>query len=89
MNFKTIMMKKSEIQKEADEILEAVKNLMKENELDYVQSWWLSPRNCNLKSNLKMPQITSRLKLLVKHGKLIIDKKYTSTSKGTRYRISV
>lgn len=81
------MKSKQEIQKEADEIYEAILHLMKSEGTDYVKSWWLNPRNTNLESKLSTQEINQRCRLLVKQEKLMIDHTKTSTSNGTRYKL--
>lgn len=81
-------MKKEEIQKQADEIFAVIKHMIENSDVDYVQSWWINPQNCYLSSGLKTPQINQRCKLLIKQGKLQIDKANTSTSCGTSYKLT-
>lgn len=82
------MKTKDKIQKEAEEIYFAIKQVMEKSGYDYCQSWWLNTRNFDLKSKLKTPQINQRCKLLIKQGYLTIDKNTTSTSTGTSYRLT-
>jgi len=82
------MKTKNEINDEAKEIYFAIKELMNKHNVNYAQSWWLNPRNFNLKSRLKTPQVVQRCKLLIKQGYLIIDKSNTSTSSGTSYKLT-
>lgn len=79
-------MTKQEIQKEADLIFKYLLETARQMKTNHVQSWWLNKRNCP-ELWKETPVINRRLKLLVKQGKLKIDEKNTSTSKGTSYII--
>lgn len=77
-----------QINKEAIEIYNAIKQIMKESNCNYCQSWWLNSKNFDLKSKLSTPKINQRCKLLVKQGYLYIDKENTSTSQGVCYKLT-
>lgn len=73
---------------EAIEIYAAIKQVMKEMNCDFCQSWWINSKNFSLKSGLSTAKINQRCKLLVKQGYLTIDKSKTSTSTGVCYRLT-
>lgn len=77
-----------QINLEALEIYNAIKQVMKETKYDFCQSWWLNSRNFDLRSKLKTPEINRRAHLLVKQGYLTIDKSRTSSSTGTCYQLT-
>lgn len=80
------MKQQSEIQSEADLVYKYALQVAKEQGRSYVQSWWLNRRNCP-ELWMDTPKINRRLMLLVRQGKLSIDRANTSTSQGTCYRI--
>jgi len=83
------MKTRQEIQKEANEIYFAIKEIIMLNDgRNSCQSWWLNTRNFDLKSKLKTPQIVQRCKLLVKQGYLTIDKNNTASHKGTCFKLT-
>lgn len=81
------MKTKEQINTEAQEIYLAIKLLVELSGKNNVQSWWLNTINYDLKSKLKTSEINRRAKLLVKQGLIEIDKKNTSTSTGTCYKL--
>lgn len=76
----------SEIKEEALIVLKFAEEECKSQGTNYTQSWWLNKRNCP-ELNMETSKINSRLKLLVKEGKIEVDEKFTSKSTGTRYII--
>lgn len=80
--------KNSEISKEVKEVYFAIIQIMRENDYDHCQSWWLNTKNFDLKSKLSTRKINQRASVLVKQGYLVIDKKNTSTSQGVCYKLT-
>jgi hypothetical protein len=70
------------------EIYAAIKKTMEDLNTDHCQSWWLNPRNYDLKSKLPTRIINQRAKMLVKQGYLTIDSRFTSVSTGTSYKLT-
>jgi hypothetical protein len=82
------MNKKLQIRNEANVVYWAIQELMKIQEVDYCQSWWLNTRNFTFKTEMSTQKINQRAKLLVKEGYLKIDSNRTSTSTGTCYQLT-
>lgn len=80
------MKQQAKIQSEADLVYKYALQVAKEMDKPYVQSWWLNKRNCP-ELWMDTPKINRRLMLLVRQGKLSVDRANTSTSTGTCYRI--
>lgn len=82
------MSNKTEILKEAELVYFGIKKQMKNMGLDYCQSWWLTPLNFAFEYPIPTKVIVRRAKLLERMGYLKIDKVGTSTSQGTRFRLT-
>ena len=82
-------MNKKQINKEIDEVYSAIKAEIESRTENYCQSWWLTSKwGGRLKNKYSTPKLNRRAKVLVKEGYLSINKKDTSTSKGTSYLLT-
>lgn len=69
-------------------VYRTIQDIMILQDTYHIQSWWLNSKNCRQLRHLTRNEIKSRLKKLVKNGSLLVDKKFTSTSMGTNYKLS-
>jgi hypothetical protein len=81
-------MNKEQIYSEALEVYAAISEVTALQGCGYCLSWWINTRNFPLKTTMSTPKINRRARLLVKLGYLIIDRKETSTSSGTCYKLT-